>query len=158
LNTFGGLLTFTNLTAVVLPVLSTQTGEATRLIDIHDVEHVTLVNVTVTSQQPTQPSGAWHQLPCTGISIRSVAGGVPIINLDGVTAGKTVDGVRVVGGGNLSVSNLRSSHNHNMGLYYMCSMVQQSSLVVSGRTTVFGNGGFGTPVQEEEEERGVGEQ
>jgi hypothetical protein len=45
-----------------------------------------------------------------------------------------------------------------MGLYYMCSMVQQSSLVVTGKTTISGNGGMGVPVQEGEEERGVGEQ
>jgi hypothetical protein len=64
----------------------------------------------------------------------------------------------VVGGGNLSVHNLRSSYNHNMGLYYMCSMVQQSSLVIMGKTTITGNGGAGVPIQAGEDERGIGEQ
>lgn len=152
-------LAMTNLTAAAYHACCAgiPTGQATPLIDIHDVEHVTLTNVTVTSQQPAQPGGAWQQLPYTGITIKSLSGGVPIVNLDGVIVAKMVDGVTVVGGGNLSATNLRSSHNHNMGLYYMCSMVQQSSLVVAGRSTISNNGGLGTPVQEGEDERGVGE-
>uniref|UniRef100_A0A383V6R1 Uncharacterized protein n=1 Tax=Tetradesmus obliquus TaxID=3088 RepID=A0A383V6R1_TETOB len=142
--------------SAVMPVCTSRPCQATALIDIHDVEHVTLTNVTVTSQQPAQPGGAWQQLPYTGITIKSLSGGVPIVNLDAVIVAKMVDGVTVVGGGNLSATNLRSSHNHNMGLYYMCSMVQQSSLVVAGRSTISNNGGLGTPVQEGEDERGVG--
>jgi hypothetical protein len=142
----------------MLCVVLLSTGEATPLIDIHDVEHVTLINVTVSSLQPAKPNAVWPQLPYSGIAIKTLAGGVPIITLDGVTAAKTVDGIRVVGGGNLSAHNLRSSYNHNMGLYYMCSMMQQSSLVVTGKTTIAGNGGAGVPIQEGEDERGVGEQ
>jgi hypothetical protein len=41
---------------LTVTALLRSTGDATPLIDIHDVEHVTLINVTVSSLQPAKPN------------------------------------------------------------------------------------------------------
>ncbi|KAF8056375.1 hypothetical protein HT031_006374 [Scenedesmus sp. PABB004] len=123
------------------------------VVELLDVEHILLANVSVTGAAAATArarTGATPlqggaeappkaPLPYAGITIDTIAGGDPEIHLFGVSATWLVDGVRVLGGGNFSATDLKSSRNSNYGLYYGCSMVQFSALNLLGRSGLVEN-------------------